>query len=286
MKSSRFNYYRPDSLLVASDLVLDSEVQFIAGGQSLGPMMNLRLATPAALVDLRQMPALRTVVVQDKRVLIGAAITHAEIEDGITEDPTHGMLSFVARAIAYRAIRNRGTVGGSIAHCDPAADWVNALTALNAEVVIHTTEGQRSERLETFIQGPYRNGLQNGEIIVAIGLIKFSRWMRWAYYKICPKVGEFADAIAAVVTDSELGYRAVLVGATETKPWLIEHPLRILGMAERMTSDFELISALKPVLKAKFTNADEVFIHQHSVALVRALRRYSKAASVEPRGAA
>ena len=112
----------------------------IAGGQSLGPMLNLRLVQPRSLLEVRQLTAMRATTLVQGRLRIGAAVTHAEIEDGGLPDTTRGMLPQVARNIAYRAIRNRGTLGGSLAHCDPAADWVNALSALGARVMLQSPQ--------------------------------------------------------------------------------------------------------------------------------------------------
>ena len=92
-------------------------------------MLNLRLAQPALLVDVRGLPELAEVRDERDAVFIGACTTHAAIEDGRVPDPTGGFLREVARGIAYRAVRNRGTIGGSLAHADPAADWVSAMAA-------------------------------------------------------------------------------------------------------------------------------------------------------------
>ena len=120
---------------------MSATARAIAGGQSLGPMLNLRLARPERLVDIRRLPALRIVREDAAGATWGAATTHAEVEDGIAPDPTGGFLRGVARTIAYRAVRNRGTVGGSLAHADPAADWPVALALV--EAVAETTAGRR-----------------------------------------------------------------------------------------------------------------------------------------------
>ena len=106
----------------------------IAGGQSLMPMLNLRLVRPTKLIDLRNLGDLRQVQDDGDALIYGAGITHAMIEDGRVPDATPGWLSSIAGDIAYRAVRNRGTIGGSLAHADPAADWLSALTALGGEV--------------------------------------------------------------------------------------------------------------------------------------------------------
>ena len=120
--------------------------KFIAGGQSLGPMLNLRLAQPELLVDLTRMGELKQVEETAETVSIGACVTHADIEDGRVPDVEGGVLGAVARGIAYRAVRNRGTIGGSLAHADPAADWISCLAALGASVVVRGRAARRSLR--------------------------------------------------------------------------------------------------------------------------------------------
>src|SRR5215210_5184325 len=102
------------------------QVNFIAGGQSLGPMLNLRLVQPDLLIDLTRIPELKQIEQTDDTIIVGACITHADIEDGRVPDVTGGALPAVARNIAYRAVRNRGTIGGSLTHAEPAADWLTA----------------------------------------------------------------------------------------------------------------------------------------------------------------
>ncbi len=115
MKAARFDYFRPESASEAADMLQKSNGMCrVLGGQSLGPMMNLRLAQPALLVDVHMITALKTCVVEQYAVILGAATTHAAIEDGQVQDPAQGMMAYVASGIAYRAVRNCGTLGGSL----------------------------------------------------------------------------------------------------------------------------------------------------------------------------
>src|SRR5262245_23263066 len=138
MKPVAFDYERPQDISGALMLARqeDIAVKFLAGGQSLGPMLNLRLAQPDLLVDLTGIAELKHVEANADALELGACVTHADIEDGRVPDVTNGALAAVAHGIAYRAVRNRGTIGGSVAHADPAADWVTFLAALAAEVVV------------------------------------------------------------------------------------------------------------------------------------------------------
>ena len=140
MKAAAFAYVRAQSVAHAVELLAadPDNTRVLAGGQSLGPMLNLRLARPATLMDIKRVASLRSLEADDRMMRIGACWTHAEIEDGVVEDPTRGLLPSVARGIAYRAVRNRGTIGGSLAHADPAADWVSGDGgARRGDVIVH-----------------------------------------------------------------------------------------------------------------------------------------------------
>ena len=147
MKPAAFEYVRAATVDEATALLAEGapDALLLAGGQSLGPLLNLRLVRPTRLIDLKRTAGMRAVAADETTFRIGAGWTHADIEDGVIEDPARGMLRHVARGIAYRAVRNRGTVGGSLAHADPAADWVSALVALGGAVIIQGKGGaQRS----------------------------------------------------------------------------------------------------------------------------------------------
>ena len=175
----------------------------LAGGQTLGPMLNLRLAQPTLLVDITRIPELAAVTEDADAVTIGATVTHAAVEDGRVTDPTGGFLARVARGIAYRAVRNRGTIGGSLAHADPAADWLSCLSALGAHVMIAGAAGTRRVGLAGFVRGALETELGGDELLTAVRIPKFSRAARFGFHKICRKTGEFADAIGVVAYDPE-----------------------------------------------------------------------------------
>ena len=151
---------------------------------------------------------------------IGAGWTHAEIEDGVIEDPTRGLLRHVARGIAYRAVRNRGTIGGSLAHADPAADWVSTLAALAWYRSSSRAEEARSGRIaaDAFMRGAFATALANDEVLVAVEMPRLSAQARWGYHKICRKTGEFAKAIGVAVLDPVRSLARVLAGAVEATP--------------------------------------------------------------------
>lgn len=215
MKAARFDYLRPASVAEATAALADGAAKPVAGGQSLGPMLNLRLARPSTLVDVAKIADLRRIEERPDGVLYGAAITHAEFEDGVVPDPTPGFLQRVARGIAYRAVRNRGTVGGSLAHADPAADWPTTLTALGASVHLAGPVGGRVVKLEDFLLGAFQTALAEQEIVTGVFVPRASSSARFGYRKSCRKVGEFAEAMCAVLSDAAGGVHRLVIGATE-----------------------------------------------------------------------
>lgn len=223
MKAAAFDLVRPRTVPEALAALAEG-ARPLAGGQSLGPMMNFRLAQPERLADIRTLAALRRHEDAPAHVLWGAAVTHAEIEDGTVPDPTGGALRAIAGHIAYRAVRNRGTVGGSLSHADPAADWITALAALGGMALIDGPAGPREESLTGWMTGAFATRLGDGELLVAIRLPRPGSGARLAYRKLCRKEGEFAMAIAAVFDDPARSLRRIVIGATDGAPLIAEGP--------------------------------------------------------------
>jgi aerobic carbon-monoxide dehydrogenase medium subunit len=222
MKAARFDYARPDSCREASILLQNSAGagKVMSGGQSLGAMMNLRLVQPGLLVDVRAIEALRGCVVETDAVALGANTTHADIEDGRVSDPTRGLMPYVAAGIAYRAVRNRGTLGGSLAHADPAADWVNLMALLGAQYRLEGSSGVRTVDAADWLQGAFSTALKDDEVLATVRIPLLSPMARWSYYKVNRKSGEFAEAIAAIVEDPPRNIRRGLIGATDGVPYI------------------------------------------------------------------
>jgi carbon-monoxide dehydrogenase medium subunit len=234
VKPVRFDYAAAADVAAASSLlaqaiVAGQDAKPIAGGQSLGPMLNLRLARPAALVDVSRASDMRTTRDDGGAIVYGGAVTHAEIEDGIVPDATPGWLAAVARGIAYRAVRNRGTIGGSLAHADPAADWVNVLTALDGSVVLSGNGTSRTVALRDFFTGPFATVLAQDEVIAGVRVPKRGPEARWGYWKFCLKAGDFAKASAAVLLDPRRDEARILLGAIERPPMVLSEPSAILS---------------------------------------------------------
>jgi aerobic carbon-monoxide dehydrogenase medium subunit len=222
MKPAPFELARPANLAeAAAALAQHAGARLLAGGQSLGPMLNLRLVRPAMLVAIAHLPELGAVAEDADAVTIGAAVTHSAIADGRTPD-VGGILARIAQGIAYRAVRNLGTIGGSLCHADPAADWLCTLTALGASVVTWREAGGRTLPLAQFVTGAFRTALAPGEIVQAVRVPRPSAQARWGYYKACRKPGEFAHAMAAVLNDPARGIRRAVIGAVGGPPVVLE----------------------------------------------------------------
>lgn len=223
MKAPKFGYTRVLSIddAISALAAGAGTAKAMGGSQSLGPMLNLRLARPAQVVDVAQIASLRTVSRTAGWIEIGAAVTHAEIEDGIHPPLAEHPMRRVAAGIAYRAIRTRGTVGGSLAHADPAADWVVVLAALGARVVVGSPRGERTIDVDSFMLGAYTTVLESDELIVSVAVPAPTSATHWGYHKVCRKPGEFAEASAAVYFDASAQRARIVLGAADGPPILL-----------------------------------------------------------------
>ena len=266
MKAAAFEYVRaatlPDAL---SEL---SRAKPISGSQSMGPMLNLRLARPERVVDVSRIAVLRAVSDAGEFVRVGAAVTHAEIEDGKHALLRHPYMQHVAAGIAYRAIRNRGTIGGSLAHADPAADWPLALSALDARLELSKAGGTRQVRASEFILGAFTTLLEEGEMITAVLLPKLGTTLRWGYYKLCRKTGEFAHASAAAAFDARTGLARIVLGALDGPPAALDPLARSIAQQGPSAASE---SALAQAVAQAMPNADGIDRSIHTAALERCL---------------
>lgn len=232
MKAPAFDYVRPGSLAGVTEALAEGEGKILAGGQSLGPMLNLRLARPPRLIDISGCAELRAVSDEGGYVIYGAAITHADIEDGRVPDPTPGWLQNAARRIAYRAIRNRGTIGGSLAHADPAADWLTVLAGLNAEVFLRRGAEVMAFPLGQFVLGPFQTQLGVEDVLIAVRVPRPPPEARWGYTKLSTKRGEFAESLSVVFAEQNAPHARVVLGGLGRAPLIAEVELARLQTLE------------------------------------------------------
>ena len=266
MKSVAFSYAPANGIDDAQAALRPDGIKLISGGQSLGPMLNLRLVRPSGLVDVSGVEALRQVVETETAVRIGAAITHAEIEDGLVPDPTGKWLRDAASRIAYRAVRNRGTVGGSLAHADPAADWVIVMTTLCTTALVHRAGvGEVRVPMEDFVTGPFQTVLEPQDVLVAVEVPKPGASAKWGYWKYTQQEGEFAKASAAILLDPDTDRRRIVVGALGRQPAVLTSPDALLS------GELSPAQALAETLPDMATSG----LRLHATALTKALEQVS-----------
>jgi len=247
VKAAAFEYLRPRDVGEALKALasMPGEAKPIAGGQSLGPMLNLRLARPRLLVDVSRIQSLKSIADEGEAWRIGAAVTHSQLEDR----PLAGCepLAQVARVIAYRAVRNRGTVGGSLAHADPAADWPLVLAALDAVVRVTGPAGSRDIQADAFMSGAFTTALAEDEIVESVRVPKLGSGARWGYYKFCRKTGEFPEAAAALLLDPGRRVARLFAGALDRAPQPLGSVARAVAQ-EGAVSDEIIAAALARVV--------------------------------------
>jgi carbon-monoxide dehydrogenase medium subunit len=273
MKPAPFSYERPRDLDAALSMLAASNgsAKIIAGGQSLGPMLNLRLLQPELIVDISGLAELKQAELRGGELVLGALVTHADIEDERTPDVTRGAMRGVAANIAYRAVRNRGTIGGSLSHADPAADWISALAALGARVTLRSLAGARTMAVEAFVVGALESALHAGEIVEAVHVPARAVSAHWGYAKSCRKTGEFAHAIGAVLVDPAAATARVVIGAIDTVPIVVTDAAELFG--GRVAADYKrrFDARVADGLLAKAGISDAVQRHIHVSVLQRAV---------------
>ena len=228
MKPAPFTYHRASSIddAIAHLKGGDAIVRPLAGGQSLVPMLNLRLAPADKLVDLTRIEALRRSEERPDCIRYGALVTHAAFEDRLVPDASNGLMPFVGSQIAYRAIRTRGTIGGALALADPAADWLTTIVALEAEIALVGPNGRRAIAGTDFALGPYMTVIEDAELIEAIVVPRRPASERWGHYKVARKTGEYAESMAIALIDKTRGMARLVVGATDGAPLVLEKSSR------------------------------------------------------------
>ena len=204
MKLPPFDYACPTTLPEAIALLAShDDAKPIAGGQSLVPMLAFRLAQPTLLVDLRKLADLRGIRVSDAGVTLGAMVRWRDIEDDERLATAHPLLKAAIAHVAHYQIRNRGTVGGSIAHADPAAEMPGIAITCDAEIAVVGKSGAHVIQAADFFQGALTTALTPDEIIVEIRLPAWPPGRRWGFQEFARRRGDFAMAAAAVFYDQD-----------------------------------------------------------------------------------
>jgi carbon-monoxide dehydrogenase medium subunit len=230
MKLPVFEYACPSSLAEAVALLAahDGEAKPLAGGQSLVPMLAFRVAAPALLVDLRKLAELRTIKITPDGVRLGAMVRWRDILEDNKLAAAHPLLVAAVEHVAHYQIRNRGTVGGSLAHADPAAELPAIAVTCEAAIAVLGKAGERVIAAADFFRGPLMTALNADEIITEIRFPAWPARRRFGFKEFARRRGDFALAAAALFYDEDGGKKArnAHVGAIG----IADRPLRLAAV--------------------------------------------------------
>lgn len=220
MYTPTFDYFRPTTVREAIDLLKSNpEAKLLAGGHSLLPAMKLRATAPAALVDLSRVPGLSGIELAGDRLTIGALTTHGAVVANATVSEHCPLLHETAMNIGDLQVRNRGTIGGSIAHADPAADYPTALLALGAEITVEGPSGSRTIKAADFFLDLFSTALGEAEIVTAVSVPTYGSGTGGAYIKHRHPASSYAVVgAAALVTVSagKVSSAALAIGGAQS----------------------------------------------------------------------
>jgi len=233
MKPAAFLYLAPRSRAEALDAIAahGDDGKVLAGGQSLVPAMNFRLARPGVLIDINRVPDLSTVARDGASLRIGALSRHARFERPVTDGALGALLPEVARHIAHTPIRMRGTFGGSLAHADPASEWCALALALNATIVAESKAGTRTIAAADFFQSIFTTALQPDELLTEIRLPWLDASWRCGFAEYSRRVGDFALAMAVValrLEDGVIREASIALGGVGATPLAAAGAARLL----------------------------------------------------------
>ena len=281
MIPGQFEYHAPSTLDEALALLAEhgSDARVLAGGQSLIPLMKLRLASPAVLIDLNGVDSLSGIEEQDGQLRIGAMTRHSVLERSELIGSRYPLIADAAAVIADPLVRNRGTTGGSLAHADPAGDLGSVMTALGAEVIVNGPGGERTLPIDELLLGPFMTTLEEGEILTEVRVPQPAERSGGAYEKLERKVGDFATAAVAVQLTRENGSCASIgIGLTAVGPTTIraseaEDALRGGSLDEDALRAAAVLAAAASDPAADLRGSEEYKRDMVRVLTLRALRR-------------
>ena len=222
MFAAEFEYRKAGSVAEAVQLLSEHpEARLLAGGHSLIPLMRFRLARPGLLIDIGGIASLRGISVNGDTISIGALTTHAELAASPAVQQANGLLAEAAGGIGDPAVRNRGTIGGNLAHADPASDWATVLTALGATVSVQGPAGSRTIAVADLIEDAFATALAENELISTVSVPTLSANQRAEYAKMAHPASFYAVVGGAVVVTMD-GDRctaaSVAVGGLTPRP--------------------------------------------------------------------
>ena len=223
MKPARFDYLQARSVdeAVAALGRYGYDAKILAGGQSLVPAMNFRLARPAVLVDINHVAGLDHVTDAGEAVRIGSLVRHVAFEEPVVDGPLGRILSLAAHHVGHLPIRVRGTFGGSLAHADPAAEWCVIALLADAEMVARTADGERTIPARQFFHTVFTTDLGPDELLVETRLAKPSASTKVGFQQFSRRAGDFALAMAAValdIRDGRMVEARIALGGVSDRP--------------------------------------------------------------------
>ncbi|MEB3071725.1 FAD binding domain-containing protein [[Mycobacterium] vasticus] len=260
VKPAPFEYLRPSTITetVSALVEADGDAKIIAGGQSLMPVLALRMARPGLLVDVNHIPGLSTITPLDGVVRVGALVRHAKL---LEQGDRHPLLAEAARWIGHTAIRSRGTTGGSIAHADPAAELPVVATALEATIHIVGSQGKRTAYASEFFTGALETTLAVDEMITAIDMPQPDQW---GFAELSRRHGDFG-LVTVVVTEVSGCWRLAIggIGSVPMRPTHAEELLNAgaplsdvaaaAAAAVEPSSDIHASAEYRRAMTAEFT---------------------------------
>lgn len=231
MIPASFNYKKASSVEEALQM-LDDDAQILGGGHSLIPALKLRLNAPGTLVDISKIDSIKNISDNEKSITIGGGVTHAAIANSAVLAEHCPMMVQAAKEIGDIQVRNCGTIGGSIAHADPAADWPAVLLAADANVIIQGKDGKKTIDIDQFFKGFYETALEEGKIITGISIPKTAFNQHSVYVKFKQPASRFAIVGCAAAADMSGGtinvVRIGITGVSESayRPMAAENSLK------------------------------------------------------------
>jgi carbon-monoxide dehydrogenase medium subunit len=246
MKPPAFEYASPSTIAEAVSLLAsrNGNAKVISGGQSLMPLLAFRLAAPELLVDLKHLKNLDTIQIGKDGVRLGAKVRWCDIESDARLAVSHPLLTEAIRHVAHYQIRNRGTVGGSMAHADPSAEMPGVAVTCDARMTIVGTAGTRIEKALDFFTGPLQTSLDPDEILTEVHLPAWPTGRRWAFLEFARRKGDFAMAGVALHYDLDSAKR--IAGAHVGAIGVADRPIRLTAAEEMLNGnrlDDDLIAA-------------------------------------------
>jgi carbon-monoxide dehydrogenase medium subunit len=253
MIANPFTYHSPATLEEAFAMLEDGSGKILAGGMSLIPLMKLRLASPESVIDLRRIPGLKQITESDGVVRVGAMTTHHEIETSPVIRGKCPLLAEAAGEIGDIQVRNMGTIGGSAAHADPAADYPAALVALEARIRLRSAQGERTVEASEFFLDAFTTALEPGEIVVAIEIAAEGASEGYKYEKVPhPASGFPVVGVAVRVKKSGGGIAMARIGVTGMGP----HAFRARNAEALLQQGAGTAAAAAVVGEGQETNSD------------------------------